>query len=154
MLRSINNNNNCCRRRGEEDSSCGRGKGARNGAQAAICSGEDQPLQGCLVCKVTVVKGFAWCKPDCPKGAKNINLPLPQRTPKKSTSLCPHQHASPALWGSWRPLIKKESRANPRLSRNSPSPTKWGRRRVTVQVSNWAQLAPAAWRRGWQRDAF
>lgn len=63
-----------------EGSNCGGQKGARNGARAAICGREDQSLQGCLACKVTVAKGIAGCKPDCPKGAKKkkkINLPLP-----------------------------------------------------------------------------
>lgn len=126
MLRSINNN--CCRRRGVEGSNCGGQKGARNGARAAICGREDQSLQGCLACKVTVAKGIAGCKPDCPKGAKKK---------KKSTSLCPHQPASPALWGSWRLLIKKESSANSQLSRNCPSLQNGGQEGLQCRLATW-----------------
>lgn len=68
-----------------------------------------------------------------------VQARLSQRSQKekKSTSLCPHQPASPALWGSWRLLIKKESCANPQLSRNCPSLQNRGQEGLQCRLATW-----------------
>lgn len=87
----------------------------------------------------SIFAGLLGVQSDSSEGNRRVQARLSQRSQKKkkSTSLCPHQPASPALWGSWRLLIKKESSANPQLSRNCPSLQNGGQEGLQCRLATW-----------------
>lgn len=88
----------------------------------------------------------------CGKGQQRrelqASIPTVPKDPKNPTSV-PHQPVSPAVWGSWARLIKKESPANPWLSSNCPSAPNGGHEGLQCGLAglSWSlQLAEGAGR--------